>query len=68
MADIVVSITTALLATIGSIFGASMAFSKQMTLVSYRLEELEKKVDKTNIEERLLRLEMWKDEEQKSKA
>ena len=68
MIDVIVPVTTALLATIGSIVGSSMAFSKQMTLVSYRLEELEKKVDKTNIEERLLRLEMWKDEEQKSKS
>ena len=68
MIDVIVPITTALLASIGSIVGSSMAFSKQMTLVSYRLEELEKKVDKTNIEERLLRLEMWKDEEQKPKS
>lgn len=67
MIDVIVPITTALLASIGSIVGSSMAFSKQMTLVSYRLEELEKKVDKTNIEERLLRLEMWKDEEEKKK-
>ena len=68
MLDVIVPITTALLASIGSIVGSSLAFSKQMTLVTYRLEELEKKVDKTNIEERLLRLEMWRDEEQKAKA
>lgn len=64
MLEAIASVSTAILASIGSIIGSSLAFSKQMALITYRLEELEKKVDKTNIEERLLRLEMWKDEQE----
>ena len=55
----------ALIAGIFSFGGSWLAFNKQMALISYRLEQLEKKFDDYDINERLLKVEMRQNELEK---
>ena len=48
MGTIIGDIIVALLALAGSVYGTYKANSKNQALVAYRLEQLEKKVDKHN--------------------
>lgn len=48
MGTIIGNIIVALLALAGSVYGTYKANSKNQALIAYRLEQLEKKVDKHN--------------------
>jgi len=48
MGTIIGNIVVALLALAGSVYGTYKANSKNQALIAYRLEQLEKKVDKHN--------------------
>lgn len=48
MANIIGEIVVAVLALVGSLIGTAMSNSKTTALISYRLESLEKKVEKHN--------------------
>lgn len=54
----IVAIVVAILSLIGSLVGSFLAQRKTTALVAYRLEQLEKKVDKhNNVVERMYKLE-----------
>lgn len=54
----IVAIIVAILSLIGSLVGSFLAQRKTTALVTYRLEQLEKKVDKhNNVVERMYKLE-----------
>ena len=65
LTDHLTNVIIALIAGICSFGGSWLASNKQMALMSYRLEQLEKRFDDSEISERLLKLEMWKDEQNK---
>jgi hypothetical protein len=59
---IIVAIITGSLSLTGTLFGSYFANRKSAVLLSYRLEQLEKKVDKHNcVIERTYELEKWRD-------
>lgn len=64
------SIVVGVLALIGTLGGAYLANRKSSALIAYRLEQLEKKVDKHNsVIERTYALEEWRAvEEEKMKV
>jgi len=58
--EVIVAIVTGLC----SFGGSFLAFNKNTALISYRLEQLEKRFDENDINERLLKLEIWKNEQE----
>lgn len=57
-ASIIGEVVVAILALIGSVIGSALANNKTQALIGYRIDELEKKVDKHNqIIERTYKLE-----------
>lgn len=58
MNETLASVITALFSLAGTLCGSFLAHRKSITLLSYRLDQLEKKVDKhNNLVERVYRLE-----------
>lgn len=58
MSETLASILTAVLALTGTLIGSFLAHRKSTALLTYRMEQLEKKVDKhNNLVERVYRLE-----------
>ena len=58
MSETLASILTAVLALTGTLTGSFLAHRKSTALLTYRMEQLEKKVDKhNNLVERVYRLE-----------
>ncbi|MBO2516063.1 MAG: hypothetical protein CW338_02130 [Clostridiales bacterium] len=58
VSETLASILTAVLALAGTLCGSFLAHRKSTALLTYRLEQLEKKVDKhNNLVERVYRLE-----------
>ena len=58
MSETLASILTAVLALTGTLAGSFLAHRKSTALLTYRMEQLEKKVDKhNNLVERVYRLE-----------
>lgn len=47
-ASIIGEVVVAILALIGSVIGSALANNKTQALIGYRIDELEKKVDKHN--------------------
>lgn len=56
--DALVKISLALIAGVCSFGGAWLASNKQIALLSYRIEQLEKKFEDNDVTSRLLKLEM----------
>lgn len=62
-ANIIGEVVVAILALIGSVIGSALANNKTQALIGYRIDELEKKVDKHNqMIERTYKLEGRMDE------
>lgn len=62
-ASIIGEVVVAILALIGSVIGSALANNKTQALIGYRIDELEKKVDKHNqMIERTYKLEGRMDE------
>lgn len=63
------NIIVALITAVGAFMGVYFANKKQTALMAYRLEVLEKKVDKhNNLEARIIRLEQRLDDMEKKGA